>query len=196
MEEDHLSVRRTPSLKALRAVQIVTAKFQQITVKQFLPALGITESALRSFQPAIDLIDVSVEFQIAYRFGHDMIPQSVGRFSTPGLFGSEKFFLVSSANGTSSPDAINKKMNELLSSAASTRANEIDGRFSDAIRNTLFGSFGEDLASRNLFRGRELGLPGYMELAKCFGTVPNMRVCHLHSSLLPLSRVYYSACGL
>jgi hypothetical protein len=146
-------------------------------VKHFLPSLGITEEAVRTFPAPIDTPDISVEFQIAYRFGHDMIPPSIGTFDTTTLFGSEDFFFISSAEGTSQPEMANQRMDQLLSSAATSLANEIDGRLSDAVRNTLFGAFGEDLASRNLFRSRELGLPTYSSLAECFGTAPDMQVC-------------------
>ena len=67
----------------------------------------------------------------------------------------------------------------MLQACADNSANEIDGRFSDALRNTLFGEFGEDLASRNLFRGREVGIEGYSGLARCFGFEPRPSVrCH------------------
>eukprot|EP00892_Ulva_mutabilis_P008880 jgi/Ulvmu1/6364/UM290_0001.1 len=53
-------------------------------------------------------------------------------------------------------------------------ANEIDGRLSDALRNFLFGrSEGQDLAGRNIFRSRELGLPTYAGMAECFGITPD-----------------------
>ena len=63
-----------------------------------------------------------------------------------------------------------------MQECADNISNEIDGRFSDALRNTLFGEFGEDLASRNLFRGREVGIEGYSGLARCFGIEPRESV--------------------
>lgn len=56
-------------------------------------------------------------------------------------------------------------------------AGEMDGRLSDSLRNILFGvNFQEDLASRNIFRGRDLGLPSYAGIAKCFGVKPDAQV--------------------
>ena len=58
-------------------MQVVRAKFQQITVKEFLPTLGIREGDLRSWRPRLRQPDVAIEFMIAYRFGHDIIPDRV-----------------------------------------------------------------------------------------------------------------------
>ena len=53
---------------------------------------------------------------------------------------------------------------------STTTASEIDGKLSDALRNFLFGrAEGEDLVGRNIFRGRELGVPTYAGVAQCFG---------------------------
>ena len=148
---------------------------QQITVRHFLPALGITEKKLRAYKPAVGDPDISVEFQIAYRFGHDMIPNHIGKFDVVKLFDGEKFYRIANARGSSQPGRMNFELARLLTAVAGTPANEIDGKFSSALRNSLFGMFGEDLASRNLFRGRELGVPGYAALAKCFGNKPNTK---------------------
>lgn len=57
------------------------------------------------------------------------------------------------------------------------QAAERDGKFSDALRNVLFGpqngtAFGEDLASRNIYRGRDLGYGSWASLVECWGTTP------------------------
>eukprot|EP00892_Ulva_mutabilis_P005142 jgi/Ulvmu1/29/UM001_0030.1 len=65
-----------------------------------------------------------------------------------------------------------------MSALSTTTANEIDGRLSDALRNLLFGrSEGQDLAGRNIFRSRELGLPTYADMAECFGITPDATGC-------------------
>lgn len=54
---------------------------------------------------------------------------------------------------------------------------ELDGKMSDALRNAPFGkNFQEDLASRNIFRGRDLSVPSYAGIAKCFGVQPDAQV--------------------
>ena len=65
----------------------------------------------------------------------------------------------------------------IMSKLSTTRANEIDGKLSDALRNFLFGhDEAQDLAGRNIFRGRELGVPTYEGMAKCYGTTPDPTV--------------------
>ena len=101
----------------------------------------------------------------------------------------QDFFLdksgpVDSPMVTYKADAEDRLCN-IMEGLATTRANEIDGKLSDALRNFLFGrSEGEDLAGRNIFRGRDLGVPTYGGLAECYGLKPNakVRVHALHAS--------------
>ena len=83
---------------------------------------------------------------------------------------------------------------------STTSANEIDGKLSDALRDFLFGrDMGEDLAGRNIFRGRELGVPTYGGVAQCFGTPVDTTVCHRpqppsHPSPAPCPHLGTSVC--
>lgn len=75
-------------------MQVVVAKMQQITMTEFLPALGITEADLRSAPcPQRSVADskfVTVEFATsAYRFGHDLVPDNIGKFRTADIFNGE-----------------------------------------------------------------------------------------------------------
>jgi hypothetical protein len=67
-------------------------------------------------------------------------------------------------------------MVQLMTEARSSLAGELDGKFPDALRNILFGSFGEDLFTRNAFRSAEVGMQTYNKLAKCFGVKPVKQV--------------------
>lgn len=72
-------------------VQVVEAKLQQITMTEFLPALGITEVDLKSApsQPHSSEF-VSVEFATAvFRFGHDLVPDHIGDFKTADIFNGQ-----------------------------------------------------------------------------------------------------------
>ena len=64
------------------------------------------------------------------------------------------------------------KLASVFRSAAFSFANEIDGKLSDTLRNFLFGHVLEDLFARNIFRGRDLQVVQYDELAACYGTTP------------------------
>lgn len=81
------------------------------------------------------------------------------------------------------PDADNL-IDRLMSNLANSKANQLDGKISDALRNTLFGRpagdnpmGGQDLVGRNIFRSREVNLPTYAGLAECFGITPDAQVC-------------------
>ena len=72
-------------------MQVVEAKLQQITMTEFLPALGITEADLKSApsQPHSSEF-VSVEFATAvFRFGHDLVPDDIGDFKTADIFNGQ-----------------------------------------------------------------------------------------------------------
>ena len=97
----------------------------------------------------------------------------------------QEFFLRTS--GTPDAPTVEYKINaevqlsSIMWQLALTPANEIDGKLSDALRNNLFGpAEGEDLAGRNIARGRDLGIPTYGGLAECFGLTPDATVRHPH----------------
>ena len=74
-------------------VQVVSAKMQQITLREFLPILGISEASVRSATPMTNSPQVSVEFAMAgYRFGHDLVPKRMGSLDAVQLFNGKKFF--------------------------------------------------------------------------------------------------------
>lgn len=156
--------------------KVVIAKLQHITVKHFLPTLGISETELEMWEPTVNKPDMSIEFSIAYRFGHDLIPDNVGAFAVKDIFNGEKFFSIKSADGSSDPEQVNSKMDSVMDALVSNRAMDLDGKFSDALRNTLFGSFGEDLGTRNMFRSADVGMMDYASLAECYGVRPNASV--------------------
>ena len=152
---------------------------QQITLKHFLPALGIPAPLVQYHKPIVDIPHIGMEFDIGYRFGHDMIPDIIDTrgatghtFATVTLFNGQRFYGVESAAGPRDHHAANNDLDNLLATVAAARANEIDGKMSSALRDTLFGDFGEDLSSRNVFRGRDVGLPGYGEIAMCYDVKP------------------------
>ena len=68
---------------------VVIAKFQQVVLTEFLPALGITQADLEAAEAMDNRNGVSVEFSIAYRLGHDLIGNDVGGIDIADAFGSE-----------------------------------------------------------------------------------------------------------
>ena len=120
-----------------------------------------------------------------------MIPDKIGDFATVSLFGGERWFDISSAAGARDPAGANARMDALLAAAGAHVANEIDGRISDALRNTLFGAFGEDLAARNIFRGRDVGVPWYKDIARCHGVEPDAEArCSCFAVVVSLRQIF------
>jgi hypothetical protein len=71
-------------------MQVVAAKMQQITMHEFLPALGITEADLAAAPIKKKDMFVSVEFATAaYRFRHDLVPDRMGLWRTRDIFTGE-----------------------------------------------------------------------------------------------------------
>eukprot|EP00892_Ulva_mutabilis_P000477 jgi/Ulvmu1/1042/UM104_0028.1 len=174
VDADPANVGLTPDARFDLVRNVIIAKFQQVVITEFLPALGITEADLRGATRLINFPDVSVEFSIAYRLGHDLIPNTVGGISIADTFNAENFFLDKTGADASPTVSYRSDANTVISNImlqlSTTPAAEIDGKLSDALRNFLFGpDMGEDLAGRNIFRGRELGVPTYGGVAQCFG---------------------------
>eukprot|EP00892_Ulva_mutabilis_P005800 jgi/Ulvmu1/3592/UM017_0004.1 len=160
---------------------VVIAKFQQVVLTEFLPALGITQRDLETAEGMVRSSGISVEFSIAYRLGHDLIGNDVGGIDLTGAFNAEDFY--TQMEGSADTPSVTYKDNaessvaNVMAALSTSTANEIDGRLSDALRNFLFGrSEGQDLAGRNIFRSRELGLPTYAGMAECFGITPDATI--------------------
>ena len=68
---------------------VIIAKFQQVVLSEFLPALGITQKNLEDAQRMVNSAGISVEFSIAYRLGHDLIGNDVGGIDLAGAFNAE-----------------------------------------------------------------------------------------------------------
>ena len=162
-------------------VQVVIAKTQQITLRHWLPLVGISEESVRNYSPEVSGADISLEFFITYRFGHDLIGERIGSFKVKDIFNGEEFFGITSADGSKDPAKANHQFETLLFFARGSLSANLDGKFSDALRNTLFGPFGEDLATRNMWRSMEVGMQPYDQLAACYGVTasPKVRLMHL-----------------
>ncbi len=166
------------------ARKIVGAEMQSITYREFLPALLGGKNA-RNLSPFLYDYDPTMnagihnEFSTAvYRFGHSMLPEEMKMARMPGakadtLSLKDAFFNPAflGSDGTGQT----KHMDQLLLGLSTTVAQEIDTKVADAIRNFLFGapgSGGMDLASLNIQRGRDHGLPSYNEMRIAYGLDP------------------------
>lgn len=156
------------------ARRIVGAQMQVITYREFLPkVLGVGAlSPYGGYDSAVNP-GIKNEFSTAsYRFGHSMLSPQILRyteFGTPTTFGhlslADAFFDVARITDEGGIDPI-------LRGLAAQPAQRADSRVVNQVRNFLFGppgSGGLDLASLNIQRGRDHGLPGLNGVRVSYG---------------------------
>lgn len=167
---------------------IVGAEMQAITYREFLPLLLGRDalSRYRGYRPRVDGEIANVFATAAYRFGHSMLSPQLLRLDEQG----EEIAAghLSLAAAFFSPQKIVAHgIESLLRGLASQRAQEIDGYLVDEVRNFLFGppgSGGFDLASLNIQRGRDHGLPTYNRTRAAFGLAPAASFADINPDLV------------
>ena len=161
-----------------RARAIVAAQMQAITYREFLPVL-LGPNALsdyRGYQPSVNPGISNTFATAAFRLGHSMLSENLRRLTARGtpidaghLSLADAFFGVDEIVGVG--------LEPYLRGLADQRAQAIDPMVIDEVRNFLFGppgAGGFDLASLNIQRGRDHGLPGYNDVRSAFG-LPRVR---------------------
>ncbi len=161
----------------LEAKARVEAEIQSITYNEWLPIiLGV--DALPDYagyndtvNPAIDQVFASALF----RLGHTLLSHELQRLNEHGaeiplghLALSNVFFNVDSIKAANGID-------DLLRGLGASKAQELDAKVIDDVRNLLFGppgAGGMDLISINIMRGREHGLPDYNAARVAYGLAP------------------------
>ncbi|MDX1435115.1 MAG: peroxidase family protein, partial [Gammaproteobacteria bacterium] len=146
------------------ARKVVGAQLQKITYDEFLPAL-LGPGALTPYAGYDANVNAAVSNEFAtaaYRVGHTMLPSSLLRMrpgDTPDTAET-----VALRDAFFNPHEVHERgIDELLLGLAYGTAQEVDTRVVDDVRNFLFGppgAGGFDLASLNIQRGRDHGLPG------------------------------------
>lgn len=166
---------------------IVTAELQSITYNEFLPALLGPEAIAKyeGYDPAVNVGISNLFSTAAYRFGHSML--------SPELLRVDEFGNEIAAGNLSLQDAffapqqlIENGIDSLLSGLARQEAQEIDSMIVDDVRNFLFGppgAGGFDLASLNIQRGRDHGLPDYNQARIDLGLAPITSFAEITSDL-------------
>lgn len=149
--------------EAARAV--IGGKSQVITYEEFLPILVGNESAedLAIIDESIMDPSISAEFSIAaYRLGHTLLSDNIRTIGADGT-GS-----ISLRDAFFTPDFVSSNgLDDILVGLNYQQANDADHRVIDGVRNNLFGppgNGGQDLVAINLQRGRDAGIPGYVEI--------------------------------
>jgi hypothetical protein len=158
------------------ARMIVGAEMQRITYEEFLPVIlgpnGLAPYA--GYDPNVNGAIENFFSTASYRFGHTMLSSTLLRLdSNLNTIGAGDILL---RDAFFAPDEIvNHGIEPLLRGLTVQAAQEIDPFIVDDVRNFLFGppgSGGFDLASLNLQRGRDHGMPSYNLARLNYGLVP------------------------
>ncbi len=155
------------------AQAIVIGELQAITYNEFLPLLlgdrGL--DAYDGYDPNVDA-GIANEFATAaFRFGHTMLSPKLRRFDRKGRRVAAGHLPLRDA--FFDPSHISEEgIDSVLRGLAFHRAQEIDPRVVDDVRNFLFGAPGAggfDLSALNIQRGRDHGLASYNDLREAYG---------------------------
>merc|ERR1719300_877170 len=179
------------------ARRFVIAELQNIVYNEFLPTvlgadlikdhkLTLNEDETTLYHEAINPA-ISNEFAtFAFRFGHTLVPNFLRTRGDPkrtnsvlcpikdNFFKFEEFVLGKDYSG--------RAWENLLFGLSTTESQPFSPKISDHITNYLYcgtncnseDGFGEDLAARNIQRGRDHGIPGYTKYRKWCGlSVPS-----------------------
>ena len=162
-----------------RARAMVIGEIQAITYREFLPVLLGPDAIgpYRGYDRNVDARIYNAFSTAAYRLGHSMLSPTLKRLTADGrsidagdLALRDAFF---------SPQRLAEGgIEALLRGLAAQRCQELDVYVIDDVRNFLFGppgSGGFDLAALNIQRGRDHGLPSYVEVRRALQMPPIRR---------------------
>lgn len=159
------------------ARKIVGAQMQSITFNEFLPALlgPHAPSSQASYELEINA-GIANEFSSAiYRLGHTMLSPELPRIQSDGTPAPGGHLALRDAFFNPSLLEEPSQLEFILKGMAATPQQEVDTFMVDDVRNFMFGppgAGGLDLASLNIQRGRDHGLPDYNELRVAYGLEP------------------------
>jgi peroxidase len=155
----------------------IGAELQAIAYREFLPALLGRDAIApyRGYDPGVDPA-VGILFSTAsYRFGHSMVSGRILRLDADGREVPEGSLSLRDAFFGTSRLVTEGGVDPVLRGLALQRAQRLDPFLVDDLRNFLFGppgAGGLDLASLNVQRGRDHGLPGYAACRAAYGLPP------------------------
>lgn len=184
------------------ARRINIAEIQHITYNEFLPILlgkdvmekfGLVlekENYWDGYDPTVNPDVIDSFASAAYRFGHSLLPTAVERWSKAHKFIASKRLsdLIRRPYDLYRAGVLDEYVMGLMNQVAQAMDDSITQEVTNHLFKKIGARFGMDLVSFNMQRGREFGVPGYMEFRKfcglsgantfqeLFGSMPNETV--------------------
>ncbi|XP_045515165.1 peroxidase [Pieris brassicae] len=181
------------------ARRINIAEIQHITYNEFLPILlgkdvmekfGLVlekEGYWNGYDPEVNADVIDAFASAAYRFGHSLLPTAVERWSKAHKFIASKRLsdLIRRPYDLYRAGVLDEYVMGLMNQVAQAMDDSITQEVTNHLFKKVGARFGMDLVSLNMQRGREFGIPGYMEFRKfcglsdantfqdLFGSMPN-----------------------
>lgn len=155
--------------------RLVIAKLQMITFEEWVPAF-LGPNAIPAYTGYDPTLNASVynEFSAAaFRLGHSMLNDQLWRLDANGDEIADGHVNLASAFFTA-PMLLTTEtsLDPILRGLAAQRHQAIDVKVTNSLRNFLFGAPGDgglDLASLNIQRGRDHGMPDYNSVRAAMG---------------------------
>ena len=173
---DHVSSSGTdPNERYQQAKVILEGEIQHITYNEFLPILlgpNFMPATYSGYHANVNP-QVANEFSTAaFRVGHTLLSESLERFNEDGTVHSKGHLSLKKA--FFNPQIVKDEgIEPILRGLAVGKSEKIDNFVIDEVRNFLFGEpapmGGFDLASLNIQRGRDHGIPSYNQFRMNLG---------------------------
>lgn len=160
------------------ARRLVGGMLQHITYREFLPALlgDYGPRPYSGYRPQVDGGIANMFSGAAYRFGHSALSPTLLRVNAFGDSIPEGDLALRDAFFAAPRLLVNSEdLDPFLRGLATQTCQTVDVKIINDVRNFLFGNpqaGGFDLASLNIQRGRDHGLPSYNQARVAMGLAP------------------------
>ncbi|HIB65325.1 MAG TPA: hypothetical protein EYO33_09485 [Phycisphaerales bacterium] len=160
------------------ARKVVGAQIQKITFDEFLPSLLGKDAlpAYEGYKPDTDAGIHNIFASAAFRMGHSQVSRAIRRIEENGDETQHGHLCLRAGYHQASERLISEGgVDPVLRGLSEYLQEKTDTRIIDDLRNFLFGAPGHgglDLASVNIQRGRDHGLPSFNAVREAYGLEP------------------------
>ncbi len=158
-----------------QARKFIGAYIQSITYNEWLPQLGVILSDYQGYNGSINAGISNMFSAVAFRFGHSLVNEQILRVDNDGTESAYGMVQIAEAFFNADKIVLEGGIEPILKGMAHQVQQSFDAQIVGSLRNFLFGNpsnNGLDLASLNIERGRERGIPGFNSIRQAYGLEP------------------------